>query len=130
MTCLSCTSPKYAKKLCRYHYYLANPLKRTPLLRKPGKVKKVSKKLAKMKTVYGHIRKDFLDEHEYCEVQLPNCCTGLATDIHHKAGREGARLNDVTLFLACCRNCHDFIERHPTWAKASGFSVSRLDKAS
>lgn len=43
MTCLSCTSPKYAKKLCRYHYYLANPLKRTPLLRKPGKVKPINK---------------------------------------------------------------------------------------
>lgn len=43
MNCLSCTYPAYAKKLCRYHYYSANPLRRSPIKRKAVKIRKVAK---------------------------------------------------------------------------------------
>lgn len=124
-----CGNTGYSRSLCRYHYALSHPLKRSPLKKSAVRIKPVSAKLKKMKTVYGHIRKDFLDEHEICQAKIPGC-SGLSTEIHHRAGREGDRLNDVKLFLAVCRSCHDFIERNPAWAKSQGLSVSRLDKAS
>jgi len=63
-----------------------------------------------------------------CQAHIPGICTGHATDVHHKAGRVGDLLLDVTYWLAACRACHDWIERHPKEAKVIGFSLTRIDK--
>lgn len=64
------------------------------------------------------------------------------SDIHHKKGRgdgfadEWARDNGITLtidvrfFLAVSREGHQWIETHPTEAKAKGWSLTRLDTIS
>lgn len=93
---------------------------------KKSKPKPVSKKLSQMKTVYNHLRKDYLDEHPYCEARIPEC-TYMATDIHHMQGREGKALNDVSHFKAVCRSCHNWIENNPAKAKELKLSVSRLN---
>jgi hypothetical protein len=41
-------------------------------------------------------------------------------------GRIGNLLTDTSHFLAVCRQCHSWIEEHPTEAKELGFSKSRL----
>ena len=64
----------------------------------------------------------------------------LHSDIHHKKGRsinsyadQWAKENDIPLFidprffLAVSRVGHKKIETHPKWAKANGYSLSRLD---
>lgn len=103
-----------------------NPIKRSPLKAKPIQIKRVGKKREKMKTIYGHLRNEFMEKNEYCQARLPEC-TMLATDVHHKAGRSGEKLIDETNFLAVCRSCHNFLEGHPKIAKEMGFSVSRLE---
>lgn len=100
-------------------------LKRTPIKSKPTKINPVSKKMAKTKTIYGHLRKSFLEEHPYCQARIPGC-TIEAVDVHHKAGRTGQLLINTDNFLAVCRSCHEYIEGHPKEAKERGFSLNRL----
>jgi hypothetical protein len=100
-------------------------LKRTPLKKKWAKIKPVSKKMMKQKTIYSRLRKDFLEEHPYCEARIPGCWIE-AAEIHHKAGRSGEALIDTENFLAVCRSCHEYIEGHPLEAKKRGFSKNRL----
>ena len=86
-------------------------LKRTPLRR-------VSKKRQAALKVYSNLRKEFLESKPICEV----CTTNDSSDIHHKLplGR-GGKLNDVTIFLAVCRVCHDKIHQDPKWAEENNY---------
>lgn len=86
---------------------------------------KVAKKQKQNLTMYSKVRKEYLASHETCEASLAGC-THTATDIHHKKGR-GIYLNDSSTFLAVCRNCHNYIELHPDFAKQKGYSLSRLN---
>lgn len=43
-----------------------------------------------------------------CEARLA-CCTGRATEVHHKAGRTGALLLREDLLLPVCGACHSMI---------------------
>lgn len=71
------------------------------------------------------MRKAFLKTKPKCEANLLGC-TKEATDIHHKAGRNGFMLQYTAYFLACCRHCHNWIETHPAHAKAMGLSLPRV----
>ena len=73
---------------------------------------------------YQKTRVEYLVEHKVCEVAG---CNSPSVDIHHMRGRSGERLNDKSDFLATCRSCHVYIEEHPAWAKAKGYSRSRLE---
>jgi hypothetical protein len=84
-------------------------------------LKKISDKRAKQLREYAKLREAYLRAFPSCAV-----CGIEATDIHHKAGRSGDRLNDTSNFLAVCRACHSKIELNPTWAKVKGYSKSRL----
>ena len=55
-------------------------------------------------------------------------CKGLATEVHHKKGRIGKLLTEISYFLGVCRECHSKIELEPIWAKENGYSLNRLDK--
>jgi len=88
-------------------------LKRTPL-------RKVSKKRAKQNREYSKInRVVYLESHPTCQV----CDKRSACDIHHKDKRSGDRLNDITMFLAVCRPCHQWIHDYPADARKQGFLV-------
>ena len=71
-------------------------------------IRKVSKKLMKLKTIYGHLRNEFMENHPYCEARLPECKIQ-SQDLHHRAGRSGQRLIDESNFMAVCRSCHSFL---------------------
>lgn len=84
---------------------------------------------------YSIKRKKQIDEYHkdirpaYLKLN-PKCmvkdCNRKSTDIHHKKGRSGLLLLDVWWFLSTCRECHQYIEEHPTWAKENDYSMSRL----
>jgi hypothetical protein len=83
-----------------------------------------SPKRAVLDQLYARLRLEFLTEHPFCKAHL-NGCTVKSTDIHHKKGR-GKHYLEKQTWLSVCRNCHDWIEKHPIEAKDLGFSMSRL----
>lgn len=101
--CLSCAKKEYAKKQNK---------NRAP-------IPKVSKKQRATMAQYNKARNEYLESHRFCEFQ--ECCS-VATEIHHKAGR-GKRTADKSLFMAVCREHHDFIHNHPAKAEAMGYWI-------
>jgi hypothetical protein len=91
----------------------------------PEPIKKVSLKRNLDNKEYLKVRKIFLESLIFCQVKN---CKGLATEIHHKKGRIGKLLTDISYFLGVCRECHSKIELEPMWAKENGYSLNRLDK--
>lgn len=87
-------------------------MKRTPL-------KKKSEKQAAELEIYKQLRIVFLKKNPKCQVQADKC-TKTSTDVHHSK-RRGIHINNVSTFVACCRTCHDTIERNPTWARENGW---------
>ncbi len=96
--------------------------KRAGLKRKP--LRKVSAARAKENAEYSRRRRDFLIENFSCQVRTAHC-THHATQVHHRDGREGSLLTDVSLFTATCPNCHNWIHQHPNQARELGFIAPR-----
>ena len=71
-------------------------------------IKKVSEKRKNENKEYSALRQGYLLRNPLCEVRLKGCL-GRAAEIHHDSGR-GIRLNDVSTFVAICRNCHNIVE--------------------
>lgn len=93
------------------------PNRKDNYYRMPAKSEELTEDLK----IYEVLSKGYLLDHPICE-----CCgRRWSVDIHHKKGR-GIFLNVVEFFLAVCRECHDYIEEHPKWARAKGYSLSRL----
>lgn len=80
---------------------------------KRRRINPVSKRRQKVNREYARARRSYLADRPRCEAARGGC-TGLSTDIHHvrSRGRSGrdSDLVDRANFLACCRNCHDWIE--------------------
>jgi hypothetical protein len=87
-------------------------LKRSPLRRR-------SKKRARLVARYTPLATMYLKDHSWCQV----CGKAPAFQIHHRAGRIGERLNDVSMWLAVCLDCHDRIHRHGAWAREQGYLI-------
>lgn len=83
-----------------------------------------SKKRAAQLRTYSHLRVVFLEGHPVCE--FPSGCLNAATDVHHRAGRSGARLNDVDHWSALCRSCHEWTTVNPRAAYDLGISERRV----
>lgn len=72
---------------------------------------------------YSELGKKFLMENRVCQCKN---CTKHSMDIHHVKGR-GKYLNDVSTWMAVCRDCHDSIHGgDPLRAKEMGYTESRL----
>lgn len=84
-----------------------------------------SNKRAVQERLYLLLRAIFLREHPRCER-----CGGKATEVHHKAGREGWLLCFIEHFMAVCRGCHVYIEAHGREAKERGwkYEVTNYDR--
>lgn len=121
--CSLCSFPRYAKGLCKRHYYQANPLKRAPLVKKPYRIKPVSDKQKKRLAVYRKEKALFLEEVTVC--QFPGCESTYAT-LHHARGRIGDNLTNRETFRNLCWVHHNWAEEHPEEAKALNLSESRL----
>ncbi|NBW08465.1 MAG: HNH endonuclease [Caulobacteraceae bacterium] len=86
-------------------------LRRSPL-------RKVSKKRQAELRIYHELRLKYLNDWVKCQV----CEKQDSTDIHHKLPRgRGGKLNDITIFLAVCRDCHNLIHKQPKWAEEQGY---------
>jgi len=95
-------------------------------IEKPKSIAPVSVKRQVAMDEYSKKRLAFLAVHTSCQAKLVSC-TGVATDVHHKAGRTGDNYLNMNTWLAVCRPCHSWIEINPEKAKELGFSQSRLD---
>lgn len=93
----------------------------------PKPIKQASKKRAKELRQYAPRKKKFLESHPMCEMQLTGC-TGIATELHHKAGRSGKQLLKVEDFCGACHNCHTKATEHSRQAIVDGNSKTRLGK--
>lgn len=112
---------------CKCGYFFSGsycPVCETPPeKKKPKRIAHNSKKRVEENREYSQKRKEFLEENPICQVH--NC--GQKSDqVHHKKGRTGKLLTNKKYFLAVCGLCHDYIENNPLWAKAQGYSESRL----
>jgi hypothetical protein len=96
-------------------------------IEKPKSISPVSKKRQVEMDEYSKKRLAFLALHTSCQAKLVSC-TGVATDVHHKAGRVGDDYLNMNKWLAVCRSCHSWIETNPQEAKELGFSESRLNE--
>ena len=94
---------------CKHEYEKTEP-KRT--------IKKVSDKRKVQEVTYKLLRKQYLTAIPKCEV-----CGNVATEIHHKNGREGERLNDQTYFMSVCRSCHTYIHENPAEARTKEWLI-------
>jgi len=97
-----------------------SPLKRKSPLKRSGRLRPISKKRAKQNKQYSIYRNLYLTNHSACEI-----CGKKATQIHHKKGRFGERLNDMNYFMSVCHTCHEWIHRNPLEAYAKGYLVTR-----
>lgn len=99
-------------------------IQRDKPLKRFGIKRKLSKKREAQVRLYNKTTKpEYLSTHSQCEI---GGCNKLAAHVHHKKGRIGDLLNDTKYFLAVCQIDHDYIERHPIWAKEKGYSLNRL----
>lgn len=71
---------------------------------------------------YRKARKEYLSEHETCELRVSPYCLGRSTEISHIVGRaRGGALADKANFKACCNNCGQWVEHNKTRALELGF---------
>jgi len=98
-----------------------SPLKRKTPLKRSGRLRPVSKKRAKQNATYKQVREKFLGNNPICQV----CRCKMASQVHHRRGRFGDRLNEVEFFLAVCFECHERIHHNPVWAYAKDYMVKR-----
>lgn len=94
-----------------------------PTTRKP--LRSRSRKRQKLDQEYSTLRKDFLENRPYCEMNIPGICLHHATDVHHKKGR-GKYYLVVETWIPGCRPCHSWVEVHPKEAREMGLSDSKL----
>lgn len=89
------------------------------ILRKT-KIKAVSTKRQRENQSYSVLRNMYLRQHPKCER-----CGADATEIHHRSGRTRERLNDSTMFMSTCRQCHRYIHEHPQESYEKGWMIRK-----
>lgn len=72
---------------------------------------------------YLDLRRQFLKDNPICQFKD---CLEWSTQCHHKRGREGPWLTDITEFMACCATHHTWIEDNREEAAAMGYLKLRL----
>lgn len=118
--------------------------RRHPIKRSTTPIRRVSTRRAVQLREYSKLRAKFLAEHPFCQIAVE--LSGLAesvviqregrhcdwtaprgqrvrdvprsVEIHHRAGRTGEKLNDVSKWLAVCRGNHDWCHQFPSEARA------------
>ena len=107
-----------------------NSLKKAKLKQQipKAKPKQISDKMKEQLKQYSVLRKQYLSDHQECELRLPGC-DGIAIEIHHTSSR-GKNLNNVSTFKASCRECHRKVhdELSAEEARELGLKVSPIDQ--
>jgi hypothetical protein len=105
---------KTCSKSCNSEYLAEN---------KPTSVKRVSDKRQRQLDEYAVIREEYLNENKHCVPCNDHNIKTVATEIHHKNGREGERLNDKRFFLSSCEDCHRHIHLNPKESREKGYLI-------
>jgi hypothetical protein len=92
----------------------------------PKPIPKFSDKRSKRNALYLIANKLFLakESNKFCPVmaKLYNK-TVLATEVHHRNGREGERLNDQEYWIGVSREGHQWIHSHQPEARENGWLI-------
>lgn len=121
MNCPKCFSNKSGNS-CKICETVFKEKKQPKTLKKSTKpINKVSKKMSSDLREYGKLRKQFLLDNPVCAVYKEK----KATTVHHSRGR-GRYLLDTTTWVPASMEGHTYIELHPEWSKAQGYSLERL----
>ena len=98
--------------------------KQADIKKSKGKIANVSEKQKERLKTYRKLRDAYMREHLVCEAKLGRC-TMVATDLHHKKGRDNENL--FSHFMALCRTCHMEIEEADSeWVYEQGFKIKRM----
>jgi ribosomal protein L32 len=84
-----------------------------------NRINKVSEKKKKEDRAYYALRDVFLKNHPQCKLNLQGCFLR-STDVHH-VHRRGQNYLNVKTWMALCRNCHEYVERHPKESRERGW---------
>ena len=116
----------FSKGLCQRHWRACygKPLQRQAIKKRAQRLAPVSAKRAQQLAQYRRLRDGYLKKHPKREIGVAGC-TGVATEVHHTAGRENGRLLVVEDFKATCRACHRWATDNSAEAIALGHSKSR-----
>ncbi len=93
-----------------------------PRMRKT-RLKPVSDKRSAENRQYLKIRREFLRDYPICQFKD---CREWSAQLHHRRGREGPWLTDVSEFMACCAKHHTWIEDNREAAAEMGYLKLRL----
>ena len=99
--------------------------------KKRRRISRVSERRKIDEKLYTQARKEYLNDNPKCErcVYLSEKYGSRvmpSNQIHHKKGRTGSLLYNKRYFMACCDDCHKYIEANPKESKLKGWSISRL----
>lgn len=70
--------------------------------------------------VYNAIKEIWMLRYPSCMIGSGEC-VDVASEVHHRRGRNGLLLVDVRHWLAVCPACHAWIHAHPAEARAKGW---------
>jgi len=106
-------------KLIPKKVYIPKKFNNNLKLKSLNPIPKVSKKRQVEQLQYQVLRTEFLSkpENKICPITKQP-----TTDIHHKKGRVGSLFLDTRYWVALSREGHEFVEKHPEWAKQNGYS--------
>jgi len=101
---------------CEKQYREKNP---------PKHINKVSeRRQIELDQYHEHVRPDYLKNNPFClRCEQMGHKKVKATEIHHKNGREGERLNDIRFFQSTCSDCHIYIHAHPGESRFKGWLI-------
>ncbi len=114
-------------KLCSYCYWEGVRIKSAAKAKRNGNASILPIKSIKQLNrdiEYAKARKRFMAKHLVCEAKLKGC-SQKATQVHHKQGRDGALLIDISKWLPVCHNCHSWITEHSAESIELGLSLKR-----
>lgn len=112
-------------KDCKHPTCGDGPCRREKKPKKKYVIPKVAEKRKVLDQLYFLLRTAFLKEHKECEIQSP-VCTGKATCVHHTKGR-GRFYLVVATWMASCKWCNGYVEKHDAWAREKGFKKSKFE---
>lgn len=93
----------------------------------PAPIAKQSEKRKVEQRVYVKIVKEKISKDDRCKIKSP-VCTGKAQGMNHKQKRSPKNFLVEKNLDRCCNACNTYIEQHPKWAAANGFTVSKFKK--
>jgi len=115
-----CENPVFGGEKCKFHQWKRADKKKPSGKKTYQQFRPISINREKDYKIYRPKRDAYMKEHPVCEVE--GCCKP-SNDLHHKNGRNGARLYDETYFMAICRDHHIQIDNDTIWARENGYLI-------